>query len=381
MAHQKHAKIKRPALGHYHRCEFAILGAPCSRIQPLAEQLIGQLSDQFRTAYMDADHHADEPAASIIRQGARFNYTNKIDYHRWEQSAAPTDFELKLALRKADLLLINGNHFRGDSQVLILDERKYDSLQRKIDRLTNVCLILTTPEVAELPEFLQQALPDHGSIPRLAIDDLTGVTQFLLQLAKQKRPVLKGLVLAGGYSKRMGTDKGLLSYHNGQEQRSYLYQLLSDAGLETHLSCRPDQAEELQEQFAVLPDRFLELGPFGGILTAFQADPDAAWLVVACDLPFVNAQTLDCLVGERDPSFHATSFHNPNSGFPEPLITIWEPRSYPDLLHFLSLGYSCPRKVLINTDVKEVAAPNPDWIRNVNTPEEYEAAISALQKI
>ena len=65
--------------------------------------------------------------------------------------------------------------------------------------------------------------------------------------------------------------------------------------------------------------------------------------------------------------------------FPEPLITIWEPKSYPLLLQYLGQGYSCPRKVLINTEVKLVEPPEKKELFNANHPEEYAAAINELK--
>jgi len=79
---------------------------------------------------------------------------------------------------------------------------------------------------------------------------------------------------------------------------------------------------------------------------------------------------LQQLIAQRDPSKIATAFYNSDTDFPEPLITIWEPKSYPILLHFLSLGYSCPRKVLINSDVKVVRLMDESVLVNVNTEEE-----------
>ena len=116
------------------------------------------------------------------------------------------------------------------------------------------------------------------------------------------------------------------------------------------------------------------LGPLGGILSAFQADPNAAWLVLACDLPFLTRATLEFLVTHRQPARMATSLQSPWDSFPEPLVTIWEPRSYGQLLRFLSLGYSCPRKALINSDIELLVPPVPAELRNVNTPEERAAA-------
>ncbi|HKI46429.1 MAG TPA: NTP transferase domain-containing protein, partial [Balneolales bacterium] len=120
------------------------------------------------------------------------------------------------------------------------------------------------------------------------------------------------------------------------------------------------------------------LGPMSGILSAFQSDPDAAWFTVACDLPYLSCQTLDFLLKNRNPSKAATAFYDPKGEFPEPLITIWEPRSYPALLQFLSQGYTCPRKALINSDTRLLQAPDVNELRNVNNPEEYEEAVKEL---
>jgi len=63
----------------------------------------------------------------------------------------------------------------------------------------------------------------------------------------------------------------------------------------------------------------------------------------------------------------------------EPLITIYEPKAYPILLSYLAQGYSCPRKVLINSDV-EIIEVDDDFIRNINTPEEHQEALKELSK-
>ena len=63
----------------------------------------------------------------------------------------------------------------------------------------------------------------------------------------------------------------------------------------------------------------------------------------------------------------------------EPLITIYEPKAYPILLQYLAQGYSCPRKMLINSEV-EIVEVDDAVIRNVNTPEEYESALNEIRE-
>jgi molybdopterin-guanine dinucleotide biosynthesis protein A len=189
-------------------------------------------------------------------------------------------------------------------------------------------------------------------------------------------PPLKSLILVGGKSQRMGVDKAALNYH-GKPQSQILVDILRGCNTPPHVSCRAEQTVDFlldlaAEDVPIIADTFLELGPFGAILSAFRHDPNAAWLVVACDLPLLDAETLEFLIKNRHLSAVATAFKSPQSenSFPEPLITIWEPRAYPILLSFLAQGISCPRKVLINSAIELLNAPNIDALMNVNTPEE-----------
>ncbi len=192
-------------------------------------------------------------------------------------------------------------------------------------------------------------------------------------------PPLNGLVLAGGKSSRMGTAKDKLNWH-GKEQRYFAADLLAPFCNEVFISCRQDQLENFDSHYNALPDTFLNMGPFGGILSALRAQRDKAWLVVACDLPLLDKKSLEFLIQSRDREKAATTYESPFDGLPEPLITILEPKSYPLLLNFLGTGNTCPRKVLINSDPLILKPENPDALMNVNTPEEAVKANEILKK-
>lgn len=183
--------------------------------------------------------------------------------------------------------------------------------------------------------------------------------------------------MAGGKSTRMGFDKGAAKWH-GKQQRYYMADLLKNFCREVYISARPGQQQEIDPAYPVIEDTFTGLGPYGAILSAFREQPDAAWLVIACDLPLMDEATLRNLVAWRNSSSVATAYHSPVTDFPEPLIAIWEPKSYPVLLSFLAQGYSCPRKVLINSDITLLNAPQQDALTNVNTPEELEKVKSMI---
>lgn len=176
-----------------------------------------------------------------------------------------------------------------------------------------------------------------------------------------------GLVLAGGKSQRMGTDKGSLVYTD-QDQRTRTASLLAGFCEEVVLSTRPGQ--HLSTPLRCLEDRFIGFGPFGGLLTALVSFPEQAVLCLPVDTPLVNHDMLKELTEARNPNKIATCFYNPVTEFPEPLITIWEPAAYPIMLHYLGKGYTCPRKVLINEDIELVQASEPERMMNVNRPED-----------
>lgn len=382
----KHAALARPDMGEFGRHELAILGAPCGLIQQLAGALAQALSPALRVAYVDADHAGhDQQAAEAAPAGfaeSAFSaeLTDKISFRQLNLRRALDRFSQPELLAHESLVLVNGNHFRARQQVIILDPRK--PLERKLDRLTDVRLILFTESQAELPDYLQAHLEATGRPlpPQRRLSELAGIAAWVRGWYAAAVPPLHGLVLAGGLSQRMQTDKSRLRYPGHAEQRAHAAALLGAVCQDVFISGRPEQLADLPENLRPLPDTFLGLGPVGGLLTAFQTDPNAAWLVLACDLPFLTADTLAFLVRHRQPGRAATAFQSPENEFPEPLITIWEPRSYSPLLRFLSLGYSCPRKALINSDIELLTAPRPAELRNINTPEERAAATQELSR-
>lgn len=182
-------------------------------------------------------------------------------------------------------------------------------------------------------------------------------------------PELNGLVLAGGRSTRMGQDKGLINWH-GKPHREYMADLLLPYCQKVFISCRADQKEEIEQGgYAALQDIYTDSGPLGAILSAFEQDKNAAWLVVACDLPLMDKQHLDFLCAHRNPAVMATAFAG-TAGLPEPLITIWEPSAYPIVKTALTAGFFSARVVLLKNEITLLSPVYQEALSNVNTPKE-----------
>jgi len=366
--HKKHSDIARPSLGNFGRNEFAVIGTTCNNIRVLCDAIMKALSAKYKCAYVDAEHKDKEFAET---QDAFIAYTDKISFKECRLKKELDKFRYHQLFNESDLILVNGNHHEASKQIVVIDKVKEASLQKRISQLTNVQLILLLDNSNEIFDFVKEAVPNWKQLPILGLNETNDIISFLEKQMEKSVGTLNGLVLAGGKSLRMGYDKSSIEWH-GKEQRYYMADLLKQYCDEVFISCRADQQNEVDSHYKTLPDTFVDLGPYGAILSAFREKPDAAWLVVACDLPLLDAEILQDLVAHRNPSAVATTFESPFDGLPEPLITIWEPKAYPVLLSFLSQGYTCPRKALRNNDVHIIKAENADALMNVNTQDELE---------
>jgi molybdenum cofactor guanylyltransferase len=378
--HKKHTALVRPAFGVFSRNEWSIVGAPCVTIKLLADQIINALSPAYKCAYVDMAHNDDITLnPGRLASGAMLDYTDEISFRQLNYKTTFNSIKLRETFAGADLVLVNGNHHQAKAQVVIIHNNKKESLKKRVEQLTNVQMILLADDVDDVFDFVKEAIPNWQHLPLYRIGETGKIIDFFAKHMQQAVPVLNGLVLAGGKSERMGFDKGVVNWH-GKEQRYHMADMLKSFCKEVFISCRTDQQQEIDRGYSSLTDTFTGLGPYGAILSAFRENPDNAWLVVACDLPLLSEKTLKYLMDNRNSSSIATAFQSEFDEFPEPLITIWEPKSYPLLLSFLSQGYSCPRKVLINSDITLLKVPSPDELTNVNTPEELEKVKNVLLK-
>jgi molybdopterin-guanine dinucleotide biosynthesis protein A len=184
-----------------------------------------------------------------------------------------------------------------------------------------------------------------------------------------------GLVLAGGESRRMGQDKALL-VREGQSQLRYVASLLDKVSDAVFVSARREQQDDPERsQFPTIVDRYDNIGPVAGILSAMDEHPGVDWLVVACDLPNIDITTLEFLLGHLSRDRPFTAFESSYDGLPEPLCAIYTSGSDALIRQFVDEGIVCPRKMLINSDTELLAQPNPQALDNINTPDDLAGSV------
>ncbi len=185
-------------------------------------------------------------------------------------------------------------------------------------------------------------------------------------MKKISQASINGLILSGGLSTRMGEDKRLINYH-GKSQEQYLFDLLKPCCSEVYVSINQNQSTDLPH----IVDLDLAIkSPIVGILSAFDKNSKTAWLVVACDMPFVNQEAIEYLIKHRNAEKFATAFLNPEEKFPEPLLTIYEPKILEKLQGAVNQGKKSPMKVLQSVEVELLKIPNKQMLANINTAEE-----------
>jgi molybdopterin-guanine dinucleotide biosynthesis protein A len=188
-----------------------------------------------------------------------------------------------------------------------------------------------------------------------------------------------GLILAGGASSRMKRDKATLLYR-GENQLDRACALAGRHVTRVFVSVRTGQdADPVRARWPLITDSVAGGGPIVGIRSALAAHPHAAWLVLACDLPFLSDEALAHLLAERDPNLMVTAYRSAYDGLPEPLCAVWEPRTADELAAYQAGGGSCPRKFLMHRAVKILEPLDRQALDNVNTPEEYAHALRLLE--
>jgi molybdopterin-guanine dinucleotide biosynthesis protein A len=113
---------------------------------------------------------------------------------------------------------------------------------------------------------------------------------------------MTGVVLAGGKSRRMGKDKRFLEVA-GRPLLEHVCAVLEPLFPELILSLAYPEPEIQVKPFRVVTDVIPDCAALGGLYTALSGSSHSRIFVVACDMPFITALSIErflSLVGECD---------------------------------------------------------------------------------
>jgi len=185
---------------------------------------------------------------------------------------------------------------------------------------------------------------------------------------------LQAFILAGGQSRRMGTDKSQLQLQNQTFTDRIAETLLAITDSVVLVGARHDNPA-----LRSVADVYPGWGALGGLHAALSACATEWAVVVACDLPFVTAELFNYL-GSLRPGHDAVVPVQPD-GRPQPLSALYRidpcleratelieagQRRPLDLLQLVNTRW-VPFNELMNLDQAE------RFFVNINTPEDYDA--------
>jgi molybdenum cofactor guanylyltransferase len=147
-----------------------------------------------------------------------------------------------------------------------------------------------------------------------------------------------GVILCGGQSSRMGTDKGLLKLPASTWAQAAVDKITA-LHLPVVLSVNADQYAAYSTIFAnqslITDNNSLRIkGPLCGVLSVHIQYPLEDLLVLACDMPLMETGILNELMTYAQQDKTSDTFVFTNDGEPEPLCSIYTSKS---LAHILSL--------------------------------------------
>lgn len=194
------------------------------------------------------------------------------------------------------------------------------------------------------------------------------------------------VILAGGKSSRMGTDKALLDY----DGKHFIEQIANELSwFEERIIARGGNQgfeEESLHRWKVIPDIYQDHGPIGGLHAALSACESDALFVVSCDMPLIKSDLARKLCenieeaghgGEAEEGYDAV-ISVENDGKIHPLCGAYRKSVVPVLEEQIVSDRNRVMEALQKLRVNYVTIDSPEQARqmaNMNTPKDYESLL------
>lgn len=187
-------------------------------------------------------------------------------------------------------------------------------------------------------------------------------------------------ILAGGQSRRMGTDKALVEL-GGKPLIAHVVERLQPLNAdETIIICR-DQARYAFLGLATVEDITPDLGPIGGLFTALTLARNANVILVGCDMPFASSEVMATLLDTQHRADDVYDALIPTwEGRPQPLHALYHVGCLAKVERAIEVGERAMVRLLASLNTYRLSEqetahldPTGKAFTNLNTPEEVRA--------
>ncbi len=190
-------------------------------------------------------------------------------------------------------------------------------------------------------------------------------------------PDTYGLVLCGGQSSRMGTDKSMLQYYD-EPQRYHLYNMLQPLCDKVFIACNEQQIKSKKAGYDFLQDdkSFGNIGPMNALLTAFTKYPQKNILLIGCDYPFLTATDLQQFSGccKNEPA----AFYNEQNNIYEPMLSWYPYACFEALQKMYAAKQFSLQQLLTQSHAIKFLPISTNSIKSIDTHEAFTQTINRL---
>ncbi len=186
------------------------------------------------------------------------------------------------------------------------------------------------------------------------------------------RVSISGFILAGGKSRRLGTDKALLMFQ-GKPLLEHMIGLIAPLCNKVFIGGKNSDYTSFGVE--MIPDLYSDCGPIAGIFSSLKYSVSEWNLLVSVDVPFANVELFQFLISNIGDYDCIIPQHN--SGV-EPLIGLYNQRTLPVIEEMIKSGDYRLTNLLskLNTcyiDCNHLIKKYPRLFMNINRMEDYQS--------
>jgi molybdopterin-guanine dinucleotide biosynthesis protein A len=192
-------------------------------------------------------------------------------------------------------------------------------------------------------------------------------------------PNTYGLVMCGGNSNRMGTDKSMLRYYN-KPQRYHVYNMLLPFCEKVFISCSKKQSSGIDAGYEFIEDATLynNIGPMAALLSAFTLYPQKNLLLIGCDYPFLKTVELEIFSMLCDDA--PASFYNKEVVIYESMLAWYPYTCFDELKRMFEAKQFSLQQLLRKYDAIKYIPTNTNSIKSIDTIEAFNEAYKLINE-
>ncbi len=188
-----------------------------------------------------------------------------------------------------------------------------------------------------------------------------------LGISPNEKPTVQGVVLAGGKSTRMGTDKGFLKLDNRNFTEILIDKIEKVTSEKVVISANLATYEQFNR--VLVTDNYLERGALGGLEAVMSKQQADYYLVVSCDSPLVSEELLKNLIQKSIKTKRSVWVKSAEKV--HPLIAVYHKDMYKEILNRIVTSDLKMQNLLTTNQIDFLEIKETEELQNFNTPEEF----------